>query len=147
YVKIEEGLDPKEEIDPKDIEEFTIEDEDLGTTLKTDDLNAKYFSTVENYEQDELDEIYQPVRDPIRVHNYDGKMIVDMPDGEDKDISAYACNLEYGEREKVEKKKCIDNAMELNIDKSDPVYFFEDDLLDDIGGYYYFRISPYIFGP
>ena len=78
YVKIEEGLDPKEEIDPKDIEEFTIEDEDLGTTLKTDDLNAKYFSTVENYEQDELDEIYQPVRDPIRVHNYDGKMIVDM---------------------------------------------------------------------
>src|SRR5699024_5143780 len=61
YVKIEEGLDPKEEIDPKDIEEFTIEDEDLGTTLKTDDLNAKYFSTVENYEQDELDEIYQPV--------------------------------------------------------------------------------------
>ena len=147
YVKIEEGLDPKEEIDPKDIEEFTIEDEDLGTTLKTDDLNAKYFSTVENYEQDELDEIYQPVRDPIRVHNYDGEMVVDMPDGEDKDISAYYFNLEEGEMEKVKKQKWINNAMELNIDKNDPIYFFDDDLLDDIGDYYYFRISPYIFGP
>src|SRR5699024_12293710 len=87
YVKIEEGLDPKEEIDPKDIEELTIDDEDIDTTLKTDDLNAKYFSAVENYEQDKLDEIYQPVRYQIRVHNYDGKVIVDMPDGEDKAIS------------------------------------------------------------
>lgn len=147
YVKIEEGLDPKEEIDSKDIETFTIEDEDLGTTLKTNDLNAKYFSTVENYEQDELDEIYQPVRDPIRVHHYDGEMIVDMPDGEDKDISAYYFNLEKGEMEKVKKQKWINNAMELNIDKNDPIYFFDDDILDKLGDYYYFRISPYIFGP
>src|SRR5699024_12352556 len=49
--------------------------------------------------------------------------------------------------EKVKKQKWINNAMELNIDKNDPIYFFDDDLLDDIGDYYYFRISTYIFGP
>src|SRR5699024_7762607 len=68
-------------------------------------------------------------------------------EGEDKDISAYYFNLEEGEMEKVKKQKWINNAMELNIDKNDPIYFFDDDLLDDIGDYYYFRISPYIFGP
>src|SRR5699024_9329120 len=116
-------------------------------TLETDALNAKYFSTVENYGQDELDEIYQPVRDTNRIHNYDGKMIVDVPDKEDQNISADYFNLEEVAMEMFKIQKWINTTMVLNIDKNDPIYFFDDDLLDDIGDYYYFRISPYIFGP
>lgn len=147
YVKIEEGMDPKEKVNSKDIDDFTIEDEDLNVTLKTNDLNAKYLSSIESYEQEELDNIYQPVRDPIRVHNYEGEMLVDMPDGKDKDVSAYYYNFEKNKMEKVKKQKWRDDNMIISIHKDYPVYFFNEEKMKEYGDYYYFRISPYIFGP
>src|SRR5699024_10249385 len=77
YVKIEEGLDPNQKIDSDDIDTFKISKEDMDATLTTNDLNAKYFTKIESYRDDELDELYQPVRDPVRFKNYEGKITLD----------------------------------------------------------------------
>src|SRR5699024_9960080 len=49
YVKIEEGLDPTKKVNPDDIDTFEISKEEMDATLTTNDLNAKYFTEIEDY--------------------------------------------------------------------------------------------------
>ena len=146
--KIEEDLDPTKPIDPKEIDDFVIDDEKLDISLHTNDLNAKYHSTMEAYEQDELDTLFEPVREPVRINNYEGEVQLDLPKKLEnlKDLEAYYFNLETEELEKIKKQRLEDDSMYVTINQSFPIYIIDPDILETINEYYYFRISLFELG-
>jgi len=148
FAKIEEDLDPTKPIDPKEIDDFVIDDEKLKLSLHTNDLNAKYHSTMEAYEQDELETLFEPAREPVRIKNYEGEVQLDLPKKSEnpKDLKAYYFNLETEELEKIKKQRIEDDLIYVTIDQSFPIYIIDPDVLETMNEYYYFRISLFDLG-
>lgn len=140
FAKLEEGLDPKEPVDPKEIDDFVIDNDELHIHLHTNDLNAKYHSTMTAYEQDELDTLYQPVRDPVRVLDYEGEVELDLPDNASniEGLEAYYFNTMTEELQKIKKQRMEDDSLFVTVDQSFPIYVLEPEILDTIDEYYYF---------
>lgn len=145
YVKIEEGLDPNEKIDPSDIEPFSIPDKELEVTLHTHDLNAKYFAVTEAYEEGGLDTLYKPLRDPFRVKNYEGEVELSLPENADKDTTAYYFDFASKEMVKIKKQKRTKDKLRVTIDQDDPIYILDKNIFDQMNDYYYFRLSLFDF--
>ena len=87
----------------------------------------------------------KPVRDPIRIKDYDGEAFIEVPGGKNKDLSAYYFNFDSGEMEKIKKQKWTDNGMMITVKEDYPIYVFDEAVFDQIGQYYYFRLSLFDF--
>lgn len=146
YAKIQEGLDPTKPLDPKTIDEFTIENEELDIALHTNDLNAKYHTHIEPFHHSELDELYKPVREPVQIKDYNGEVEISIPENINKDeVNAYQFNFEKEKFEKIKKQRATDNAIFVPVDSHYPVYIIEEDTFKELNTYYYFRISGFDF--
>ncbi|GIN58669.1 hypothetical protein J8TS2_29880 [Lederbergia ruris] len=145
--KIKEGLDPTKPLDKDTIDEFSIEDEKLDVAIHTNDLNAKYHSFIESYQQDELDAIYEPVREPVQFFNYTGEVELKLPEGvkNKKKLKAFYFDFDKEDFVEIKKQRVEDNAIFATINDSFPVYILDPDTYERIEKYYYFRVSGFQF--
>ncbi|MBO0993634.1 hypothetical protein [Bacillus sp. SD088] len=145
--KIKEGLDPTEPLDKNTIDEFSIEDEALDVTIHTNDLNAKYHSFIEPYQQDELDAIYEPVREPVQFFNYNGEVELKLPQDvkNQKELKAFYFDFNKEDFVEIKKQRVEDDAIFATINDSSPVYILNPDTYERIEKYYYFRVSGFQF--
>lgn len=147
YAKIMEGLDPKKPIDLDEIDDFTIENEDLDLRLHTNNLNTKYHSQVKAYHHPELDQLYKPIREPVQIKEYEGEVELAFPKdiNNKEDIKAFVFNFEKEKFEKIKEQRMTDNAMFITVDSAYPVYLLDENVFENINTYYYFRISGFDF--
>lgn len=145
--KIKEGLDPTKPLDKDTIDEFSIEDEKMDVAIHTNDLNAKYHSFIESYQQDELDAIYEPVREPVQFFNYTGEAELKLPEGvkNKKKLKAFYFDFDKEDFVEIKKQRVEDNAIFATINDSFPVYILDPDTYERIEKYYYFRVSGFQF--
>ncbi|MBS4209988.1 hypothetical protein [Bacillus sp. FJAT-50079] len=145
--KIKEGLDPNEKIDKKTINEFSIENHELDVALHTTDLNAKYHTFIETYEHPTLDEIYQPVRQPVQFLNYSGEVELALPEEIENQDQLKAFYFDFTKEDFVEIKQqhIKEDAIIATINDSYPVYILNPDTYERIEKYYYFRVSGFQF--
>ncbi len=145
--KIKEGLDPTKPLDKDTIDEFSIEDEKLDVAIHTNDLNAKYHSFIESYQQDELDAIYEPVREPVQFFNYTGEVELKLPEGvkNKKKLKAFYFDFDKEDFVEIKKQRVEDDAIFATINDSFPVYILDPDTYERIEKYYYFRVSGFQF--
>src|SRR5690606_24864540 len=128
-------------------DEFSIEDEKLDVAIHTNDLNAKYHSFIESYQQDELDAIYEPVREPVQFFNYTGEVELKLPEGvkNKKKLKAFYFDFDKEDFVEIKKQRVEDNAIFATINDSFPVYILDPDTYERIEKYYYFRVSGFQF--
>ncbi|OAK67761.1 hypothetical protein [Lederbergia galactosidilytica] len=145
--KIKEGLDPTKPLDKDAIEEFSIEDEKLDVAIHTNDLNAKYHSFIESYQQDELEAIYEPVREPVQFFNYTGEVELKLPEKvkNKKKLKAFYFDFDKEDFVEIKKQRVEDDAIFATINDSFPVFILDPNTYEKIEKYYYFRVSGFQF--
>ncbi|WP_026673235.1 hypothetical protein [Alkalihalobacterium bogoriense] len=114
-VKIMEGLDPHEPI--TNIEPFVIEDEGLGVTLHTTNLNDKYYAFIEPYYNSKFNQMFNPLQTPVRVLGYDGQITISYSDSEeDKEkITAYYFHFEDRKLIKIDNQEHNQDLNEISF--------------------------------
>src|SRR5690606_27597003 len=145
--KIKEGLDPTKPIKKKDIENFTIENEELAVAIHTNDLNVKYHTFIEPYDHAELNAIYEPVRQPVQFLNFKGEVQLSLPeDVKNKErLKAYYFDFNNEDFVEIKKQHIKGNTIYATINDSFPVYILDPDTYKRIEKYYYFRVSGFHF--
>src|SRR5699024_2765752 len=110
-------------------------------------LNAKYHTSIEPYNHPELDELFQPVRQPVQLKDFNGEVEFTIPENiENKDrLQAYAFNFETQQVEKINEQRMTDNALFVTVDSPEPIYVIHDEVMDHLGTYYFFRLSGFNF--
>lgn len=146
-VKVLEGYDPAEKIEFN--EELELSFEEYNVTLKTDNLNHKYFSYIESYDMPKAVNNFESVIDPFQIKDYEGQVEVEIPEEKmDDSLEAYQFNFDTLEMEKIKNQSFTNNVVSFSIDNPYPIFFLNDEnkkVMDDFGTYYYFRVSvPFI---
>lgn len=155
-VKLMEGYDPTEKVKIK--KEFNVEFEEYGLRLKTKNLNDKYFTYVQSYEMEKVNNMYDSVIAPFQIKEYQGNIELDIPENvTENDLVAYQFDYDNLELIKVKKQKYKekDNILEMTIANGYPIFIIGAEGEKNIdetfikenekGTFHYFRVSiPYI---